>query len=40
MLSIEDSGVGIARERLAKLFDAFVTTKVRGTGLGRATRRL
>ena len=33
-LSIEDTGVGIARDRLASLFEAFVTTKPRGTGLG------
>ncbi len=39
-LSIEDSGVGIARERLANLFDAFVTTKVRGTGLGLGICRM
>jgi signal transduction histidine kinase len=39
-ISIEDSGVGIARERLANLFDAFVTTKVRGTGLGLGICRM
>ena len=39
-LSIEDSGVGIARERLANLFDAFVTTKARGTGLGLGICRM
>jgi len=39
-LSIEDSGVGIARERLANLFDAFVTTKTRGTGLGLGICRM
>lgn len=33
-LTIEDTGVGIARDRLASLFEAFVTTKARGTGLG------
>jgi signal transduction histidine kinase len=39
-LSIEDSGVGIARDRLANLFDAFVTTKARGTGLGLGICRM
>ena len=40
VLSIEDSGVGIARERLSNLFDAFVTTKARGTGLGLGICRM
>jgi signal transduction histidine kinase len=31
---IEDSGVGIERERLPSLFTAFITTKERGMGLG------
>jgi signal transduction histidine kinase len=39
-LSIEDTGVGIARDRLASLFEAFVTTKARGTGLGLGICRL
>jgi len=39
-LSIEDSGVGIARDRLGNLFDAFVTTKARGTGLGLGICRM
>ena len=39
-LSIEDSGVGIARDRLANLFDAFLTTKARGTGLGLGICRM
>jgi len=39
-LSIEDSGIGIARDRLANLFDAFVTTKARGTGLGLGICRM
>jgi signal transduction histidine kinase len=39
-ISIEDTGVGIAPERLANLFDAFVTTKSRGTGLGLGICRM
>ena len=39
-LTIEDTGVGIARDRLASLFEAFVTTKARGTGLGLGICRL
>jgi signal transduction histidine kinase len=33
-ITIEDSGRGIAAERLPNLFTAFVTTKARGMGLG------
>ena len=33
-ITIEDSGGGIAAERLSNLFTAFVTTKARGMGLG------
>ena len=33
-ITIEDSGGGIAAERLPNLFTAFVTTKARGMGLG------
>jgi signal transduction histidine kinase len=39
-ISIEDSGVGIARERLANLFDEFMTTKAHGTGLGLGICRM
>jgi signal transduction histidine kinase len=35
-LEVRDSGVGIAAERLPKLFMAFYTTKAQGTGLGLA----
>ncbi|MDH2405796.1 sensor histidine kinase [Bradyrhizobium sp. SSUT18] len=31
---ISDSGPGISEDQLAKIFDAFVTTKPQGTGLG------
>ena len=36
VIEIEDSGPGIARERLESIFDAFVTTKSQGMGLGLA----
>ena len=31
---VSDSGTGIREENLARIFDAFVTTKAQGTGLG------
>jgi two-component system cell cycle sensor histidine kinase/response regulator CckA len=39
LLSVEDSGVGIPRENLAKIFEPFFTTKElgKGTGLGLST---
>jgi signal transduction histidine kinase len=39
MVTIRDHGEGIPAERLAKVFDAFFTTKARGTGLGLAVAR-
>ena len=35
-ISIEDQGVGIAKEYLQKIFDPFFTTKQKGSGLGLA----
>ena len=35
-VSVEDSGPGIAPQDLARMFDAFVTTKANGMGLGLA----
>ena len=34
LLEVSDTGVGIAPEEMAQIFDAFFTTKATGTGLG------
>jgi signal transduction histidine kinase len=39
-VTVEDSGLGIDPSRLDKIFDPFVTTKPKGTGLGLALCRL
>ncbi len=36
-ISIEDHGIGIAKEHLSKVFDPYFTTKQNGSGLGLAT---
>lgn len=36
-VTVADTGVGIAREHLAKVFDPYFTTKEQGSGLGLAT---
>ena len=36
-LAVADTGVGIAREHLAKIFDPYFTTKEQGSGLGLAS---
>lgn len=38
-IDVADTGVGIPEERLGNIFDAFVTTKPSGTGLGLALSR-
>ena len=38
-VDVADTGVGIPEERLSTIFDAFVTTKPSGTGLGLALSR-
>ena len=37
MVSIKDSGIGIPKEILPRIFDPFYTTKLKGHGLGLAT---
>jgi signal transduction histidine kinase len=40
VIAIEDTGCGIEPQRLPNLFDAFTTTKSRGTGLGLGICRM
>lgn len=37
VISVQDHGIGIAREHLSKVFDPYFTTKQKGSGLGLAT---
>jgi signal transduction histidine kinase len=34
LLAVSDNGVGIAAEKMEHIFDAFFTTKAKGTGMG------
>ena len=36
MVSVSDTGVGIPAEKMGQIFNAFVTTKAGGTGMGLA----
>lgn len=36
IIDFEDTGIGISKENLSKIFDPFYTTKEKGTGLGLA----
>jgi signal transduction histidine kinase len=38
-VTVQDAGVGLDRESLAKLFDAFYTTKAGGMGIGLSVSR-
>jgi signal transduction histidine kinase len=38
-VSVEDTGPGIERDQLQRIFDAFITTKADGMGLGLAISR-
>ena len=39
LISVSDIGVGLPAENVAKIFDAFFTTKAQGTGMGLAISR-
>ena len=39
LISVSDTGVGLPAENVAKIFDAFFTTKAQGTGMGLAISR-
>jgi PAS domain S-box-containing protein len=39
LISVNDSGIGIAPDRVDRIFDAFFTTKPQGTGMGLSISR-
>jgi signal transduction histidine kinase len=39
LISVSDTGVGLPTENADEIFDAFVTTKPQGTGMGLAITR-
>ena len=40
IISVQDTGPGLEQQSTAKIFDPFVTTKDKGTGLGLALSRM
>ena len=40
IISVQDTGPGLEQQSTTKIFDAFVTTKDKGTGLGLALSRM
>jgi two-component system sensor kinase FixL len=39
-VSVADSGTGVPKDKLTKIFDTFYTTKGQGTGLGLSIARI
>ena len=39
-ISVQDTGPGIEQQNMTRIFDAFVSTKDKGTGLGLALSRM
>ena len=39
LISVSDTGIGLPREKTDRIFDAFVTTKPQGSGMGLAISR-
>jgi signal transduction histidine kinase len=39
LISVRDSGIGIAPDRADRIFEAFITTKPQGTGMGLSISR-
>jgi Histidine kinase-, DNA gyrase B-, and HSP90-like ATPase len=39
LISVSDSGIGIAPDRADRIFEAFITTKPQGTGMGLSISR-
>jgi signal transduction histidine kinase len=39
LVAVQDSGIGIDRQNLEKIFNAFYTTKAQGMGMGLAISR-
>jgi PAS domain S-box-containing protein len=39
MISVSDTGVGLPKEKIEQIFDAFVTTKPQGSGMGLSISR-